>query len=443
MTESSVERRWSRRLLWAAAAQAASSATNFVLYVGLLWTAETEVFGRWVAVLAVYHLTIALSRSLVSEPIVAAAGGPADAGTGPAFTWAWGRRRYRAIGAMAAVGVALVGWSVGADARVVVAVALALPLLVRQDGLRSLAWARSRPARSIALDGVWIGATAVGLVGVVALDVVSPEALVLIWLAGGVVSTVAGGLLVDRRDAGPASNGRPAPNRPAVPPPSGESPPGLEARLHARRRSQAILTTARNLLPIAVAAVAGPAAAGLLKAALLPYTPVLSLVAGLRMVVLPALQRAAEAPAGSGALDRLVVRLLGRYLLGAGLAALATQALVAGLGSRYGPEALPDGPLLAWGAAIAVMTIASTVLADGIGFGRRSLPVVRLRLVELTLEWATVLLVARMVGPDLAVVGWAAGMALGALVWTVAGLRPDSARSGPTPVHPLRPRSVP
>ena len=424
------EVRLSRRLAWAATAQVASSLTNFTLYIGLLAAATTDGFGRWVAVLAAAHLVVAIGRSLVFEPMVSA--GQVD----QLFSWAWARRRTWQIGSVGAVVAAAVGWRVAVGGTTLVAFAVAVPLLVRQDGQRSLAWARGRPERSVVLDGVWLAVTLAGMGGlalVLGLDHgpggepgagaanpavpsgwtgMTADHIVACWLVGGLVSAVAGHRLVERwqpADAPPpSSTTRERPGRVAP------------ARLDARRRSQTLLTTGRNLLPIVVATAVDPAAAGLLKAALLPYTPVLSLLAGLRMVVLPGMQRAAEA--SPAALDRYVIRVAAAHLVGGGAAVGLTLAIVTVVGRRVDlPDALQPS-VVGWGAVVAVIVAVATPLADGFGFGRRSGPVVGRRLAEIALEWGLVLGVALLVGGDRVVVGWALGVALGALLWLVPGL---------------------
>ena len=436
MSERGIERRWRHRIGWAAAAQSASSITNFALYLGLLAGSDTENFGRWVAVLGVHHLVVALARSLVSEAMVAAAGGGgADScAAADGFSWAWAVRRYRVIGAAAAVGTVLVGWRVGGDPLTVALVAAAQPFLVAQDGLRSLAWAQGRPQRSVVLDGVWTAVTVVVLAVALAAGMRSSETVVLAWSAGGMASTGAGRFLVARHHRPVGVTGSALPDdRPGVPPGTGvDTVVGMAARLHARRRSQALLTSARNLLPTAVALTVGPTAAGLLKGALLPYTPLLSLLAGLRMVVLPQMQREAEAsvsaPVGSPerrALDRFVTRLVAIYLAVAGSAVLASLLVVSALAEVIGaPEAL-RADVIAWGAVIAVVIAVATPLADGIGFGRRPVPVVRRRLLEIAIEWGVVFAVATIVDPDQVVVGWTVGVAIGGLLWLAPGLGPQ------------------
>jgi hypothetical protein len=452
MKKPSDERRWGRRLSWAALAQLASSVTNFALYVGLLASSTTEGFGRWVAVLAVHHLMVALARSLVSEPMVASAGSRPARGQPPerpglgralpgrrwhadegvdrpepgAFSWGWATGRYRAIGLAGAVGAATVGWWVGADGATVAAVALSLPFLVLQDGFRSLAWARDRPELAVGLDGVWIAVTGCLLAVVVVTDRGSAELVVVCWLVGGLASAVAGRCLV--------APGSPWPVPTGGSPPVGRAPAQvLEERLHARRHSQALLTSGRNLLPIAVATVVGPSAAGLLKAALLPYTPILSLLAGLRMVVLPRMQRAAETTAatpGDRAIDRFVTRLVTIHLVVASGSVLATLVVVTAAGGRLGTHDALRPDLLGWGAVIAVMIVIATPLADGIGFGRRPVPVVGRRLAEIAIEWGAVFAAAALGGPDRVVIGWAVGIAVGGLLWLAPGLttRHDQAR---------------
>lgn len=442
MNTSSAPQGVGRRLAWAAASQLASSASNFALYVGLLVASDAAGFGRWVAVLAVFHLALALARSLVAEPLVASAGAgrrPTPGGAGAAsaaFSWPWARARYRVMGIGAAIGVAAVGWRVGADGPTVVAFTLAVPFLLAQDGLRSLAWALGRPDRSVLLDGAWIVTTGslLGLGG--SAGSLSPELVLSCWLIGGLASAGVGARLILRGSAaGPAggslSSDGPAPT-PA--PPESRADRGVpEARLHARRRSQALLTASRNLLPIVVAVVLGPTAAGLLKAALLPFTPMLSLMAGMRVVVLPAMQRAAQRSVRD--LDRLANRIVAAQLAAAGLLALASLAVVGVLTAGLDPTTSALRPdLVRWGAVVAVTISVATPLADAMGFGRRPGPVVGRRLVEIALEWGAVFGAAWWLGGERVVAGWAAGVVVGALLWSAPILRPALRRS-PAPLR--------
>ncbi|MEM9566360.1 MAG: hypothetical protein AAGA93_27315 [Actinomycetota bacterium] len=463
--------RWPRRVLLAATAQAASSATNLALYLGLLASTDTDRFGRLVAVLGVYHLALALSRSLVSEPMVAngRTGGAADR----AFSWPWARRRLVAIGLTAAVLTVLVGRLVSADGVTTAAIAAAVPAMIGQDGVRNLAWSGGRPRSAVALDLVWLAVGAAGLAILAADGPIRPEPVVVTWLAGGLVSAAVAAALAPRlvtTDTG--STGQSAGGQVdgvegvgvggqvdgvegvgvggQVDGVEGESVEGdgtsgrapigwrpAEIRvgvgqLHRRRRSHGLLITARNLLPIVVAMAVEPAAAGLLKAALLPFTPMLTLFGGLRLVVLPAMQRAAEAGGDGRAgdagtpLDRFVVRLVGWYAIVATTISAATVAAVVGLSETIGLGDTAD--VVGWGAVVAVITVLVRPLAEAIGFGRRTVDPVRLRLVELAVEWGGVFLAVAVAGPGAVVAGWATGMALGGLVWVAVGLGGDHRR---------------
>jgi hypothetical protein len=429
------------RVLWAAASQVMSSATNFTLYAALLLWADADDFGRLVALLACSQLALAVSRALASEPMVAAAAPlpPRGRDGGSAlFTWAWCRRRLGGLGLAAASGVVVVGWLVGAEPTVVLVLAPALPVVLRQDGQRNLCWALGRPRLAVTLDGVWLAVTGTMLAGLVVGGFHRPLPVVVAWALGGLASGLVGRVLIERRAAPPArsGDGSPTADRPAEPGATLD-----DRRLHARRRSHALLTSARNLLPIVVATLVSPAAAGLLKAGVMPFAPILSLVAGLRPVVLPAMQRAAEREAsGEGGFERFVARLLALYATAAGGAVALTVLVGSVVVDRFDvPPSISRGSLL-WGGAIALTTVLSVVLADAIGFGRRAVPPITCRLGEIAVEWTTVLAVSMLIGPHRAVAGWAVGQALGALVWLAPSLagpqRPDPAPGSPAPAPP-------
>ncbi len=415
--------RWWRRVAWAGAAQGASSFTNLVLYLGLLRSSTPADFGRWVAVLSVYHLAIAIGRGLISEAMVASAR-PFDPTNGT-FSWGWACRRFWSIGFGASALMGLVAVGLGATSWPFVAVALAMPVIVRQDGQRSLAWARSRPALSVALDSIWITTVISGSVVAVATDRFDGDTVAVIWLLGGVASTLFGFVVIERG----------APSRRARSTidvgsdrvlerlsPAGEQSGSLDARLHARRRSYAAIAAGRTLLPVVVALILGPVAAGLLKTSILPFTPILSLSVGLRVVILPAMQRAAEADAAlPGSLNRIVTRVVGLAGVMTILGVAITVVVVEALPQSIVGSTVQDNRLLLPGAVLTVSSVVSILLADGVGFGSGSQSVLVRRLVELLLEWAAVFAAATLVAVDAVAIGWAAGAVVGVVVWLSAG----------------------
>ncbi|MEL6981366.1 MAG: hypothetical protein AAFO29_02975, partial [Actinomycetota bacterium] len=200
----------------------------------------------------------------------------------------------------------------------------------------------------------------------------------------------------------------------------------------------AMLVSARNLLPVVLALVAGPVPAGLLKAALLPFTPILTLFGGLRIAMLPAMQRAADAdanaetdadsgaarPTGRTNLDRFLGRVLVAYFGVAVGAVVATIAVVTVVSDRVGALEALSPQTVRFGGLIAVMTILVRPVAEAVALGRPRVSAPRRRLGEIGIEWGGVFAAALLVDPDQVVIGWAVGMALGGLLWVAAVMRP-------------------
>jgi hypothetical protein len=437
-----------------------SSATNFALYVALLVTSDRDSFGRSVALLAVYQLVLAGTRSMLSEPLVASVslevGRSGASRVATDHAWRRCRSGLWMFGFGAALVTVILGVGLDANPVMVAALAAALPILLYQDGLRHLGWGVCRPQLAVGIDAVWLAVAAALVPVVIGNPGVGWRSPVLAWLAGGVVSAAAGAMLL---------GDRPERARPFLDVSGTSLDPGVALRVKPAElvrlgRSQAIQSTAFNLLPIAAAIMISPGAAGVLKAALLPFTPLLTIFAGLRLVSVPAMHQVATVAVGGGPpdgersgeaveparsdnpaethLDRVTVRLLTLTLP----AAVATALSVIGVGAIFasrrdavalGASALDsvalDTSVLAWGGGIAVMSIATKVLADGLAFGRRPVAVVSRRLWALGVEWVTLFAVAWLLSEDLILAGWGVGIALGTLIW----LAPTLGRSAPVP----------
>ncbi len=410
---------WVRRIGWSVVAQGASSIPNFGLYAVMASTLTPSNFGRFVALMAVYHLVLAVARSAIFETFVT----DSVRSVGRArFTGRSSQAVALALGG--SVAIAVVGVMVGSPrSSWLVMGASMLPLLV-QDGLRHLGWASGRVWFPVALDVLWTAVFATGLVVrsvqgeswmVTGVEAGRAESFVLgFWVAGGVAGAVVGSLLWALL------------NR--LPPVSVDSPSKSVGEVDSSAvrlmgRSQAIQSTAFNLLPLVIAVAVSPAAASAIKAVLLPFTPILTTVAGTRLVTLPAMRRAVAE--GRLAIDRLTVSVVG---VGAGFAVVGGLGIVAVL--TWLPLGAPGSALeysrtvVWWGLAITTMSVVNKFLADALALGRRNVPVIWMRLAALSIEWAVlVAVVSTRPGANVAVV-WAVGLALGSLVWiapTVVG----------------------
>lgn len=409
---------WLGPILWSGLSQVMSSVTNFGLVAALTVTADTAELGRVSAVLSVYLLGLATCRSLFSESMVASGRPDGD-------TWRWVLRRVSAL-AVAAIPVAgLVGAVVGLGASTALLLGLALPPLLIQDAWRYRAWARGRPSRAVILDVVWLVVAVVAGGAVVAARgrsgaAIGSSTILGVWCLGGAVSAALGSSVVGGGD------GR-APTDPAGAVRDAASPGPATHRELARSQTTAALSF--NLMSLGLATVLSPTLAGAARAVLLPFTPILSLVAGLRLVTLPALVRWAARPGGGGGRSPALAHAALGVGLGAPLA-IGLAMVVAALPAAGAALELV-GPHLPFGAAVCVLFIVAQSLADGVALGPARAATMRIRLVAVAVEWAGLLVGGGLGGVAGLVRGWAIGLGLAVLVWSAALLGQGTGEAEP------------
>ncbi len=412
-------RRWLGPVAWSGLSQAMSSVTNFGLVAALTVSIGTAELGRISAVLSVYLLALASCRSLFTESMVAAerSGG----------TWPWAIRRVVATGLVSAMVAAVAGVVVDLGPPVLVLLVAAFPPLLVQDAWRYRAWAQGRPSRAVALDVSWavisIAVVAVVVVGPFGQSAgsIGPAAIVGSWALGGAGSAALGPVVVG---SGPRLRSRPSvgstgPAERVEAIVADRSGPGRHREL---AWSQTLASLSFNLGPLVLATLLSPTLAGAAKALLLPFAPLLSLAAGVRLVTLPALTRWANSSTGP----------VGRSpaLAQAGLAAAATTPLAVVM--ALAASALPSSvdaidvvvPFLWAGVVLCVLFIVAQLLADGVALGPGRAAAVRLRLLVTAIEWFALVLGAWLGGVAGLVRGWTVGLAVAVVVWAAALIRP-------------------
>ncbi len=422
---------WAARVAWSIVSQGLSSATNFGLTVLLAVATDAESFGRTVAALSVYLFALTLGRSLVTERLVAAADGDRSS----PLAWIPARDRLLLLSVPAAVATVAVGVVVGVDRVILVVLPLALPLLLVQDGQRYGAWATGRPGAATGLDAWWLGCSATMIGAAVAVGPeLTPRLVVAAWAIGGSSSWVVGRLKVEPafttspppsdwpdNAATPARQGPVSSPQPwwAAP----ESAASGSQRYRALAGSQALAAAAFNLGPVAVAMILSPTLTAAMKLVLLPFTALLSLFGGLRVVTLPATRRAIDRggePAG-------VRMLIGASCLVAAVAAAVTVRLVGAMPSERLANSLSLAePYLPWGAALSVLYVVGQQLADGAAMA--GAPVVGRRAVALAVEWTGLAIGGAVAGIAGLLAGWTIGLALATVLW----LWTWSTAAGPT-----------
>ncbi len=398
------------RMAWSVFSQGLSSLTNFGLTVLLAISVTVTELGQIVSVYSVYLLALTLSRSLTTDALVAASDGSKVID----LPWHWARRRIVALAIAASLVTVLVGTWLEVSGSTVALIALSMPVLLLQDGLRNLAWANGRPNLAGLLDGVWFGVSVVALLclwtmtapsGVgSAAGALGGGAILLAWCIGGGVSWLVGYRLIEQ----PGDGGAVAEFRPDL------------VRYRPMAHSQAIMAVAVNVGPVVVALAVSPAMAAVTKAALLPITPVLSLFAGLRVVTLPALRRAVDGGQAAGVTSVIV----GASALAAAVGGFVSIQLVRMFSSETLGESLSlVVPHLGWVGLLGIMYVAGQQLADATALAGRHAVVGR-RIFAVSVEWGFVVAGAVVAGTEGLILGWVVGLAIATVAWLQPALQP-------------------
>ncbi len=401
---------WRYRVVWSVVSQGLSSVTNFGLLVGLTVLATPTQLGRLVAASSMYLLALTLNRAVVTDPMVAAIG------TSGGPNWRWARARTLRLGL--ATSVIGVGVGVVVDLTPVELGLLmgSIPVLLVQDGQRNLAWARGLPARAAVVDVVWlvVGVVVTGVLAAVT-GGISPVVVVAGWVAGGVMSWAVGLVVVEGFATVPVGVA-PLPaddlNTEADELPGQSKDADRHDRYRALAVSQAVYVCAYSVLPLVVAIVVSSESAAILKALVLPFTPILSIAAGLRVITLPAMRQAID--------DRSAT--VFQILAGGALCATITAGSLTAVVTRLpdglvGPSVVTVRPFLAWGGALTVMFVVSQLLADAVALTRSIGIVVRRRCMAIAIEWLPLLVGASIAGVSGLAIGWAVGLALATMLW--------------------------
>lgn len=199
MTESGGPRVGSRALvsrsMWALVAQGLSSGSNVVLSLIVLATATPDEFAIFSVCLVSYLLAAQLSRSLLSLPVlILYTGSDASATAGG---------EVRSVAGLSLAMGALVGVALGVAAIVspegrgqFAALAVLMPLLLYQDVVRHVAFARANPKAAALSDGLWLVLQVAGAVMAIAVGHDSAAVLVAVWAVAGSVSACIFGVVL-------------------------------------------------------------------------------------------------------------------------------------------------------------------------------------------------------------------------------------------------------
>ena len=396
---------------WSVGAQILASASNFVVQFGLVVTMSAARFGALVVGFAVFHMALALARAWVGDPLVAMADSSHDVDRG----WPEARRRLVALGLASTAVVAV--WAAIADGvrGELALLALSIPFLLLQDGHRYRAWALGRFGRVAGIDAIWLGTffLAVAAVGIGrSPSAIDGSVVIAAWVGGGIASWQAARVLDDRRLA--ALRQRDVPRAGRLP----DDQPDAADRRAARglAAQQAILAVDANGLPIAVAAAADATVTAGIRAVVLPFAPMTSVLTGVRVLTLPYLRRSVRQGHGRKAIVRVSVL-------------FAVLAFAVGSVTATAMAIVPDqwlgesGRLVrAWfpvGAVVVSTRLIGLPLADLVSLGTNPGLAARIRIGTSGFDWSATLAGAALYGLEGAVVGRASAGAVSLLVWAL------------------------
>lgn len=367
------------RFGWGIADQALSSSTNFALTLVVARAVGLRSLGVFALTFAAYTLVLGAARALITEPLLM------RYSTGSETEWraASSVATYLAtcVGVVAGTGLLLLSLATGkALSEAFVALALVLPGLMWQDSWRYAFFTRRMGSKAFVNDLVWAVLLVPALAAVLATGRGSVPWFILAW---GVPGTVAAGVGVLQ------AGFLPKPGSPQV---WWRRHRAISGRLLGEFLTW---TSAAHIGMYGIAAVAGIAAVGTLRAADVLLGPLNVLQTGTGLVAVPE---------GVRLLQRSPTRLRNMVLLMAGV--IGGSALVLGLCLRLLPDHLGVTLLkVNWPAAQSVLVPWTVVrLGSGVvaaaGFGLRSLVATRRSLR------------ARLVGDALFVIGGIAGASL-------------------------------
>jgi O-antigen/teichoic acid export membrane protein len=308
-----------RRMLWGLSDQALSSATNFALTIVVARSATREEFGSFAIVIATYFVVVGLGQGLASQPFAVRHSTSIGVPFAEAARCVTGAALLLGI-TTGAVCVSISFVLGGFIRPQLLVLGLTLPGLLLQDAWRFVFVAARRPRQAILNDAIWGLIQGAGFVVIEVAHWRSPLALLAIWGLAGCTGAVIGiwqaGYL-------------PAPRR---------SIDWLRQHqlLSTRYAAESVIIRGSvQLALVAIAAIAGLAAAGAVRGAQVVFSPLNLTFQGALFVAVPEGVRAlrsspvalvvlvrgisvlcASATIGWGLLVFFVPQAIGRQLLG-------------------------------------------------------------------------------------------------------------------------------
>jgi O-antigen/teichoic acid export membrane protein len=181
-----------RRAAWSASSQAISSVSNFLLTISVLAAADPAEFATFSLCITTYLLVSQLARSLSSVPLMILYSTDEESSSGSDLNAAVGVSVM--VGLAAAVILAGVASVAGRHMEQFLIVAAALPLLLFQDAIRHVAFARLRPQIAAFNDGVRLALQVGSSLVALAMGWATVPVLLALWASSGVVAGLTTGV---------------------------------------------------------------------------------------------------------------------------------------------------------------------------------------------------------------------------------------------------------
>ena len=333
--------------------QGAYALTNFAVVAAVARSSTTEAFGVFSLIYAAFMVGAQVSRNLNGVPLAIEALHLPDP-----------RRNERGAAAAALIEGVAVGTVLLVAARLappalepaVGLLALAAPVVLVQDTLRHVAFARSRAADAAIGDLVWIAAQAAGLVVIELIGTTTTIAAISVWAVAATTSAV---VLSVRLRVAPAVAEFGPWRRRSWSFASGFTLEGL------------LVTAPRQAAQWVVGALVGFGVVGAVRAATLCLAPLQAVISGLASALVPAC-RSVRARQGMVGLRRTTRRLGWTLALAAGAVTAALLLLPTEVGEALVGESWPRARPILW---LIGIEHAAAGVALGANIGLRSLSV--------------------------------------------------------------------
>jgi hypothetical protein len=378
-----------RRVAWMIVDQALSSVSNIATAIVAAATLSARDFGAFGAAFLVYALVIGVCRGIVTEPLISMHSHIETESLRPWLSAAAGSAID--LGVVSALGIVVIAAVLGGVSWIALgALALVLPGLLLQDAWRYCYVAAGRPKAAVVNDSVWCGIEAVALALLLLTGNLTLGTIVLAWGGSGAIAGLVGSVQ------------------------AGTTPRIMSTRrwlaehrhLSWRYTSEfALATGSSQVALILVGPLAGLAALGALRGALVFFGPVVVIFTGSYLALAAEGARMRDQPAR---LRRMMVSTSFALVVVGSLSLLTGIFLPGSIGRSLFGETWEPARRVLVPVGVAVL---GNCAASGAVVGLRALAAARASL-RARLIVAPLSLVAPLVGATRGAAGFAVGLAI-------------------------------